>query len=947
MEVETSAILTQTAESTGLIHSTAREETLSPETAVEVDQGESGHDDQKAVSTAKAQDDATNTADVTEAPVLSPAPNGASRKSKEANADKEREELKGIALRLYNEEFLSINAEEYTQFLASLDADSVIICDLYMSLFKWNKDLLKSTRMLCLKLHLKGESQEIDRILSAFTRAYIKQHPDNIFCTQDFEKIYIILYSLILLNTNLHNAEVGKKSKISEMDYVGNTLTTFLQQNRSLAPLSIKQRILIEKELHTFYADLAREQLFLKTDDSAASKRMLMASKRFSVAETVLSSNQGESDSDGRLRQENIKTPLLTQTAIFQPFPADFPPQSSAQSVQLSYADRRSMSMVSKASAYPTTHLNSLSTAHRSTPQTSFGFTRALTLEVPLQRASVANTLRAAQNDPMLGHRSSRGLLMTKDSRVSLDRTDNFSLVSLEDSMGFNIDFEAIAHEEEFNIHNFQDRIDLKLELQGSPYLKEGLLKLKIFNNDNADTELIDVDSASVLDLSTSLRSGMMGFFRSLTGSKSPRPKTSLVSSGRFQKPTEYFVVVSKGELRLYSFDPKVVKKQQRKKQFYTLNDEDLGDGNWLKNAAHVGTYNLCSTVARIERIAGAATGTKPTWMLIFPKVSKKPQKRFVFEAGTAEVATEFVNTCNFWASKITAVPPLEETVSSIEYGWTDLEGLQRNAGNFKKMKSIGKWEQLPRGVYFRSYAFPNSEKGHENEGIMKQFLQTLKYYNHLKALYTQFARQKVTFVKIFRRYSGCANYTLVLNNYEQKAQDYKAELTRYKSYIIMLAYGLKLRLDLEEEEESEEDDPNNTQVSGPNSLAVQDPDRKDMKGLDSKSCPNNELKMVVVREINKLLNTSSEMNRLFANDPNYTAEVVSQQEGSSVMVKSPKNFSISNLKDFDSSPIKQLLSIDNKPETEMTKGFSTTTINEEEEPEEEEPKVSLKQEME
>lgn len=934
--------------------SSFREDTLSPETAVEADETESHYEVQKPLGITKAQD---NAVDVVVKPreSASPAPVGAGLKTSNGAMEVSgNEELKGIALRLYNEEFLSINAEEYTQFLASQDPECVVICDLYMNLFQWNKDLLKSTRMLCLKLHLKGESQEIDRILSAFTRAYIRQHPDNVFCSQDFERIYIVLYSLILLNTNLHNAEVGKKSKISEMDYVGNTLSTFMQQNRSLKSLSIKQRIQIEKELHAFYADLAHNQLFLKTDEVLASKRMLMVSKRMSVAEAVMSSNQGERDFEARLQhQDSIKTPYTINNAAFALHQCDITVQSSAQSIQLSYTDRRQLSMLSRASAK--SHVNSSSAGTRNASQASVGFTRALALEVPLNRASAANTLRAAQNDSNLAHRSSRALLMTKESCVSLDRTDDFSMVSFDENPDFNIDLDLLCHpqEKKFNINYFQDSIDLKLELQGSPYLKEGLLKLKIFNNDNADTTLIDVDTASVLELSINLRSGVLGFFRSMTGSKPSRSKAPLVSGGRFQKPVEYFVVVSKGELRLYSFDPKVVKKQQKNEHglySHSRYNENVGDGNWLKNAAQVGTFNLCSTVARVERAAGNVSGLKPTWMLIFPKVSKKPQKRFVFEAGTTEVATEFVNTCNFWASKITAVPPLEETVSSIEYGWTDLEGLQRNVEHFKKLKTLGKWEQLPRGVYFRSYGLGKGgyERGQENEGIMKQFLQTLKYYNHLKSLYTHFARQKVTFVKAFRRCSGCSNYTLVLNNYEQKAQEYKAELTRYKSYIIMLAYGLKLRLDLEEEEEEEEDALNSALGERNNFMGI-DSQMKSGHGLESSGAkaleskdagsPNDELKRVVVREINKLLNTSSEMNRLFSNDPNYKAEVISHQDASSVLVKSPKNFSISNLADFESSPIKQLLSIDTKPEAEMAKAFSTTTICEEEEPEDEEHK--------
>ena len=78
-------------------------------------------------------------------------------------------------------------------------------------------------------------------------------------------QIYIIIYSLILLNTALHNSELNKKSKISQADFIKNTFSTFMQQSPStLRKLTIKQRITIEQELSTFYDDLSRTELHLK-----------------------------------------------------------------------------------------------------------------------------------------------------------------------------------------------------------------------------------------------------------------------------------------------------------------------------------------------------------------------------------------------------------------------------------------------------------------------------------------------------------------------------------------------------------------------------------------------------------------------------------------------------------------------------------------------------------
>ena len=865
------------------------------------------------------------------------------------------EEYRAIALRLYNEDFLSISTEEYTQFLASQDPESAAICELYMDFFLWDRDLLKSTRMLCKKLHLKGESQQIDRLLSMFTRAYIKQNPDNVFCTQDFEKIYIILYSLILLNTNLHNAEVGKKLKMSQMDYVANTLSTFIQLDRVLTALSPKQRIQIERELHTYYEDLARMQLFLKKSDSAGAKRMLLlSSKRMSVADTVFSeasNSHSETDYEGRsFASGGLELARLSTAAVFGSSQLahsgpELSRQSSINTLQLAYNERRTLQAKTLLSS---THPRASGGALRSAAHHGFGFTRALALEVPLYRASAASSLRMVTKDSQLCHQSSCASVLTRNSQVSVDHiSDAFSLASFEEP---NLHFDSLIEDmEHFDINTFQDRVDLKLELQGAPYLKEGLLKLKILNNDHVDSSLGEYDNSSVLEFSTVLRSGssFVDFFRSFS-SKQPKLKSATMgTTGILLKSAEFFVVVSKGELRLYSFDQKIVKKQQKKQARSTFYSppEDVGDGNWIKNAAHMGNYNLCRTVARLEKTQTPSGSRKTSWTLTFPKVSKKQQKQFVFEAGTVEVAMEFVNTCNFWASKITAVPPLEESVSSIEYGWTDLEGLQRNVDKFKKLK-IFKWEPLPRGVYFSNYAHDSdASEGHENDGMMKQFLQTLKYFNHLKMLYTQFLRQKATFVKVFRHHAGYSNYTLVVNNYEQKTKEYMSDLTRYKSYIIMLAYGLKLRLDLEEEnknkallDKSRVYEGQTLLTDGAVSLEERDSQKNSLGNsvVGEPSRDNDNLvKETVVREINKLINTSSEMNRVFANDPNYKVEVYTSHEHP-LLVKSPKTYSIVNLTNFDSSPVKQLLAIDAHDKTsDFGQSFSTTTIREEEEPEE------------
>lgn len=886
-------------------------------------------------------------------------------------AKSDSSEFKEIAAKLFNEDFVLIKPEEYTQFLASQDAESSAIRECYMDLFKWDASLMKSTRMLCLKLYLKGESQEIDRILLAFTKLYIKQHPVNVFCTRDFEKIYIVLYSLILLNTAIHNLELNKKSKISQTDYIRNTFSTFLQQNKkALRGLTIKQKIQIERELNTYYEDLAAHELYLKQGDDDVkpvpntSPRKLQNPNRLSIAETIKSQISGHDETP--LQTANINDIATTELSR----------QLSNSSIwSTDYDGGRRMSLAMKRMTLGTSTVSHITAVNSNYSQSTVkssrvGFTRALLLDAN-QRGNTLRNQRSLDQMRQYGHnlgrRSSRASIITKESTGSQRGNDDaVSVLTIDDANVNHLDLgvgELHYQLEDFDVDDFQDRFDLKLELQGSPYLKEGLLKLKILNNDQAD---LAIEPEQVL--APAPRSG---FFSFLNRPKAPARGASTLgtsSASVFNKFTEYFVVVSKGELRLYSFDPKVIKKHAKKirKQLGLLVDDvdddgdDIGDGNWLKNAANVGNYNLCSTIAAIEKLSSSSSPSlskKINFSLTFPKVSKRPQKKFVFEAGTMEVASEFINTCNFWASKITAVPALEESLSSIQYGWTNVDALVNSNDAFKKMKGITKWEQLPKGVYLSNCVITDPIEGEEelaHEGMLKQFVLTLKYYNNLKGLYNTFTQTKTKFMKNFRRYSGTSNYKLVVGNYENRAIEYKAELSKYKSYLIMLGYGLKLRFDLEEEDRDEallEQIKNDESIDKENEEAVAEELGK-RKEADRES--ESELSRAVRQEIEKLIASSSEMHQLFVSDPHYGGgfdgsqfEPLQEDKSGMTLVKSPKTFSLSNFKELESSPINQLLTADGKTvngetsdqalhqaKKELIMSFSTNTIREEEEPE-------------
>lgn len=65
---------------------------------------------------------------------------------------------------------------------------------------------------------LPGESQKIQRILEAFSERFYDQQSSEIFVTKD--AVFILCYSLIMLNTDLHNPQV--KKKMTEEEFIRN-----------------------------------------------------------------------------------------------------------------------------------------------------------------------------------------------------------------------------------------------------------------------------------------------------------------------------------------------------------------------------------------------------------------------------------------------------------------------------------------------------------------------------------------------------------------------------------------------------------------------------------------------------------------------------------------------------------------------------------------------------
>ncbi|CCJ31361.1 unnamed protein product [Pneumocystis jirovecii] len=94
----------------------------------------------------------------------------------------------------------------------------------YMSQFDWSGvDILTALRHLCSKLIMKAETQQMDRILESFSKRWYECNSSSKL-TPDI--VHPIAYSLLLLNTDLHVADLTQGQKMTKNQFVQNTLST-------------------------------------------------------------------------------------------------------------------------------------------------------------------------------------------------------------------------------------------------------------------------------------------------------------------------------------------------------------------------------------------------------------------------------------------------------------------------------------------------------------------------------------------------------------------------------------------------------------------------------------------------------------------------------------------------------------------------------------------------
>lgn len=554
----------------------------------------------------------------------------------------------------------------------------------FMQLFDLSgQNILAALRTLCGKLLLKGETQQFDRIITALSGRWCECNPHHGFKAQDV--VHTIFYSVILLNTDLHLADIGEK--MSRSAYVKNTLPTIKRVVADAAPNAFDDTVRpnpntsrptlpwtnstgsIPPVSPTNLQASTPDRTSMEGDRPTLTKRLSMRPdfmRQGSDGLTTDLTTIGNANLlvgqpwQGPMRswEVEIETVLKSFYASIraEPLPLhgaapplEYPRPERNLSTSNSGMLRRSGSIISKA---PSDNMS-----FRSKPgfrtmtmglQNKYGRSRPKVYPTSTYGSSRTSFDDGSVWSPVNSSNWSKYSLNKTLTSASMQSLSHFSpsTADFKHSIGFaNALSQAIIREEGANTSGsggdnesmsmsvpgglFEDEA---LALEGAPWAKEGLVK----------------------------------------------HKHHLETQGKKAKERNWndvFAVISKGRLTLFNFNTssksqsmgrKTLTKAQPNGRASSVAGARVGGGDWMENAEQLDVFVLRQTIASTLPPPGYSKARPHVWALSLPSGAVH-----LFQVGTPEIATEFMTTANYWSARLSK-EPLSGGVSNIEYGWSE-----------------------------------------------------------------------------------------------------------------------------------------------------------------------------------------------------------------------------------------------------------------------------------
>lgn len=685
-----------------------------------------------------------------------------------------------LATKCWNEDPGFLKRDKIAEWLGGLGLVNRAARSYYFANFDFaGLRLDMAFRRLCDKLFLRAETQQIDRILAAFSQRYFECNPDSVLGSADV--VHSVVFSILLLNTDLHIADL--QERMTRQQFVKNTLGAIAESRGDAAD--------VEDGRSSF--SVAPGEMTRSTDavppPAAAQRRNSISSYLGSRSKHTSSATNLEASSDAHLdhwrpgtsmsgskgkeaevewllreiyaavRSERILLPnpeTGSETVAGGRVSANFSPSLGGGRRKLGN-DR--MTALKRGSIRG---IQGLLGGIGSTPLVDGA------LSPNPSRSSVDSWGRTSQS------LADRDRLLSPLPSTTLGFVSTLTQTIIKESMEEENTTAAAATTKEAALDEEDD--DDQLALAGPPWAKEGSLTRKIYWE----------------------------------------------STGKRAKDknwTEVFVVVSKGTLSMFRFDlggssAGAAWKGAKSRPSATGAEADaeadaggaaFGGGNWLSSATCLGEISLAHSLANALPPPGYSKMRPHVFALTLPG-----GKMFFFQTGHEELVNEWVSTCNYWAAR-QSKEPLPGGVSNMEYGWNkvlplvedvdELDGEDTKIGTdsrstFSVAVSGAASSKLDYAskerIFINEWHTPQLPSVASTLSEDRQLIRLEKQVAHIQASLSEHNKLRHPMLALYAPKS--ASYSKALANWEKKSNWLLQELVKYQSYLESLKHSADLK---------------------------------------------------------------------------------------------------------------------------------------------------------
>ncbi|PGH10668.1 hypothetical protein AJ80_07424 [Polytolypa hystricis UAMH7299] len=561
----------------------------------------------------------------------------------------------------------SESREPAAVFLGSPDRASVRKA--FMELFDWtNMNILASLRSLCFRIALKAETQQVDRILDAFSCRWSECNPNHGFKATDV--VHTICYSLLLLNTDLHLADI--EQKMTRHQFIRNTMPTIQRVVADAAPGAFDSSSstlgLVNPQSQngdenagsqapkspTLQPTRHKSHSSVDIANPNRLSRPVEPTPRANSVSTISTSEPSASEIGPLVTAPFRGTTMRAWEIQVEAVLKDFYNSIQRQRLPLRGAPADSEDQPQASNNFLTLTGNML----RRTPSTlskagSDTYPRGRPVDARLATARWSSKPRSR---PRIYPNSTMG-----SSRTSLDDQSSIwspsaSSTWSKNSLGKTITSVSVdSFGSEYPRGDYQQSIGFANALSHA-IIREDSVSVIAAAEDQSRTATLLEDESLELAGAPWAKEGSL---------KHKQHLNSVDKRAKDRNWNESFAVIQQGWMRLFSFNASTKSMRIKAKQRHN-NGLAMGGGNWMENAEETWKFLLRQTIASALPPPGYSKSRPHVWALSLPTGAVH-----LFQVGTPEIVKEFVSTANYWSARLSK-EPLHGGISNIEYGWSE-----------------------------------------------------------------------------------------------------------------------------------------------------------------------------------------------------------------------------------------------------------------------------------